>query len=32
MKTDEEDEDVGGKEEGREENVKGRRLEWDEVN
>jgi hypothetical protein len=32
MKTDKEDEDIGGKEEGTEENVGGRRLEWDEVN
>jgi hypothetical protein len=32
MKTGEEDEDIAGKEEGREKNVRGRRLEWDEVN
>jgi hypothetical protein len=32
MEIDEEDEDRAGKEEGREENVRGRRMEWDEVN
>lgn len=32
MEIDEEDEDITGKEEGREENVRGRRMELDEVN
>jgi len=31
MEIDEEDEDITGKEEGGEENVQERRLEWDDV-